>query len=109
MCDHKCRFVYVCVAAPGSTNNITAFKKTRLHKIVENLPPGYFVAAGDNVYPCSEHLLTPFSVGEKLAPEKDAFNFYLSQLQIRIEMTFGFMTNKWRILQKPLQTKLKNV
>ena len=98
----------VCVAAPGSTNNITAFKKTRLHRIVENLPPGYCVA-DDNAYSCSKHLLTPFSAGEKLAPEKDAFNFYLSQLQIRIEMTFGFMTNKWRILQKPLNAKLKNV
>ena len=76
-CDHKCRFVYVCVAAPGSTNNISAFKKTRLHKIVEHFHQGFFVA-GDNAYPCSEHLLTPFSAGEKLAPEKDAYNFYLS-------------------------------
>ena len=74
-CNHKCRSVYVCVVEPGSANNITAFKKTRLHKIVENLPLGYFVA-GDNAYPCSEHLLTPFYAGEKLAPEKEAYNYY---------------------------------
>ena len=38
-CDHKCRFVYIYVAASGSsTNDITAFKKTRLLKIVEKLP-----------------------------------------------------------------------
>jgi len=58
---------------------------------------------------CTETLLTPFSGKEKKDPEKDAFNFYLSQLWIRIEQTFGLMTNKWRILRQPLQMNLKNV
>ena len=31
-CDHLCQFVFVCVAAPGGTNDITAFKKTELEK-----------------------------------------------------------------------------
>jgi len=53
---------------------------------------------GDNAYICSETLLTPFSGVEKEDPAKDAFNFYLSQLRIRIEQTFGLMTSKWRIL-----------
>ena len=39
----------------------------------------------------------------KKDPEKDAFNLYLSQLRIRIEQTFGLITNKWRILRQPLQ------
>jgi len=64
---------------------------------------------GDNAYVCSETLLTSFSGWEKDEPAKDAFNFYLSQLRIRIEQTFGMMTTKWRILWQPLQVCLKHV
>jgi len=28
-CDHKCRFVYADLAAPGGTNDIAAFKKKK--------------------------------------------------------------------------------
>ena len=63
---------------------------------------------GDNAYVCSEHLLTPFSGDQQNNPRKDAYNFYLSQLRIRIEMAFGLLTSKWRILRRPLQCKLKH-
>ena len=101
-CDHKCKFVSVCVAAPGGVNDIAAFRKTNLFQTIQNLPIGKFII-GDNAYVCSEHLLTPFSGDEKRDPRKDAYNFYLSQLRIRIEQAFGFMTTKWQILRKPLQ------
>jgi len=52
----------------------------------------------NNAYICSETLLTPLSGVDKEDPAKDAFNFYLSQLRIRIEQIFGLMTQKWRIL-----------
>jgi len=29
-CDHKCRFVYAALAAPGGANDIAAFRKTQL-------------------------------------------------------------------------------
>ena len=72
------------------------------------MPPRRFVV-GDNAYVCSETLLTPFSGIEKDDPSKDALNFYLSQLRICIEQTFGLMIGKWRILCQPLQMSLKNV
>ena len=75
--------------------------------MIQKLPPRRFVI-GDNAYVCSETLLTPFSGREKNDPSKDAFNFYLSQLRIRIEQTFGLMTGRWRILRQPLQMKLRN-
>jgi len=46
---------------------------------------------------------------EKDEPAKDAFNFYVNQLRISIEQTFGIMTTQWRILRQPLQMSLKNV
>jgi len=55
--------------------------------MIQLLPPRKFVV-GDNAYVCSETLLTPFSGVEKEDPEKDAFNFYLSQLRICIAQTF---------------------
>ena len=75
--------------------------------MIQKLPPRRFVIS-DNAYVCSETLLTPFSANEKKDPAKDAFNFYLSQLRICIEQTFGLMSGKWRILRQPLQMKLKN-
>ena len=76
-------------------------------KWFKNCPEEDFI--GDNAYVCSETLLTPFSGIEKDDTSKDAFNFYLSQLRIHIEQTFGLMTGKWRILCHPPQIKLKNV
>jgi len=107
-CDHQCRFVYAALAAPGGANDIAAYRKTRFNEIVQNFPIRKFVI-GDNAYVCSETLLIPFSGREKNDPEKDAFNFYLSQLWICIKQKFGLMTNKWRILRQPLQMSLKNV
>jgi hypothetical protein len=59
-CDSKCRFISICIAAPGGCNDIAAFRRTPLHELVQQLPMGKYVI-GDNAYCCSEHLLTPFS------------------------------------------------
>ena len=106
-CDYRCCFVSVCVAAPGSTNDIVAFRKTSLNCLVQNLPLGKYII-GDNAYVCSEHLLTPFAGAARQERKHDNYNFYVSQLQIQIKMAFGWMTEKWQILRKPLQTSLRN-
>ena len=106
-CDYRCRFVSVCVAAPGGVNDITAFRKTGLADLIKELPIGKFVV-GDCAYVCSEHLLTPFAGHDKLDAKQSSYNFYISQMRIRIEMVFGLMTKKWQILCRPMQTKLGN-
>jgi DDE superfamily endonuclease len=106
-CDSRCGFVYVQLTAPGGANNISAFRKTHLRPMIDNLPLGYYVI-GDNAYVCSEHSVTPFPGTQKADPKKDAYNFFLSQLLIRIKMAFGRLVNKWRIFKKPLQTRLKD-
>ena len=52
----------------------------------------------DAAYPLGERTLTPFTGADRLDTYKDAFNFYLSQLRIRVEMVFGRLVNKFRIL-----------
>ena len=105
-CDSKCRFVYAALAAPGGSNDIAAFRKLSLAQQIEKLPIGKYVIA-DNVYVCTEHLLTPFPGDHKKDASNDAYNFYLSQVHIQIEMTFARLVNKWRIFRRPLQVRLK--
>ena len=62
---------------------------------------------GDAAYPLLETLLIPFTGSQQDNVDNDAFNFYMSQLRIRIEMTFGRLVNKFRILKRPLETKLQ--
>ena len=93
VCDSRCRFIYVAVAAPGGTNDGTAFRKTSLYNLVESLPLGKYIVA-DSAYVCTEHVLTPFPGEQRMEARKDAYNFYLSQLRIQIEMTFGRLVAK---------------
>ena len=44
-----------------------------------------------------------------LQKDNDNFNFFASQLRIRIEMAFGLMTRKWGILQRPLSNSLPSM
>ena len=79
VCNSWCHFIFVALAAPGGVNDIAAFRKTTLHRKVQNLPLGRYII-GDNAYVCSEHLLTPFAGDKKNQEQNNAYNFYLSQL-----------------------------
>ena len=94
------------MVAPGKTPDCKAYEFTGLKDIVDNLPSGIYVV-GDAAYMLSEHMLVPFTGAEKLDVEKDAYNFFQSQVRIRIEMAFGRLTTKWRVLRRKLETSLK--
>lgn len=104
-CDHRCRFISVCIAMPGGQPDVSAHRVNPLAKLIEKLPLGYFIA-GDNAYTNSEHLLTPFSGTHKEDTRLGNFNFYLSQLRITVERAFGLVTSRFRILKAPLMHKL---
>jgi hypothetical protein len=75
---------------------------------MENLP-GTFTAIGDCAYEPMEHM-APISGGnEGRMKENGTFNYFASQLRIRIEMAFGLMVNKWGILQHPSRVPLKHI
>jgi hypothetical protein len=46
--------------------------------------------------------MIPFTSADILGEGYRAYNFYLSQLRIRIEMAFGLLTTKWRRLRSIL-------
>jgi DDE superfamily endonuclease len=107
--DHQLRFRYVCVAAPGKCNDGRAFSVecTRLKQWLGDLDEKYFICA-DNAYPISNKLLVPFKGPQAAAIYHASYNFYLSQLRIRVEMAFGRMTTKFRILRGKLSCTLVN-
>jgi DDE superfamily endonuclease len=106
-CDASCRFTFVGVGGPGVTKDRVAVKESGLSDLVEALPQGY-ICIGDCAYQPSERLVPIFGGDLALKPDNDNFNYFASQLRIRIEMAFGLMTRKWGILQKPLTNQLPN-
>jgi hypothetical protein len=57
----------------------------------------------------TKHLLVPLIGSCREDPDKDSYNFYLLQLRIRIEMSFGpLTTNKWQCLRRKLKSSLEN-
>lgn len=106
-CDAHCRFNYLNVRCPGGTNDAVAFAESGLHQLLDEMEGHYYILA-DNAYIVSEKVLTPFCKTDGMTPARDNYNFYLSQLRIRIEMSFGFLVGKWRIFKRPLHTSLAN-
>ena len=107
VCDFDCKFTYASISCPGNVSDLLAFEESRLNEYVEALPIGIYVI-GDNAYCDSEHCLTPF-VGSAANSEEDAYNFFLSQLRIIIEMSFGLLVSKWRIFKRSLEIDLQHV
>jgi hypothetical protein len=99
ICDSRLRFMYFGVIAPGTVGDQVAYEDTGLSDVIESFPPGLFIVA-DAAYTLTEHMLVPFTGSNRLHKEKDTFNYFLSQLRIQIEMAFGLLTTKWRILRR---------
>lgn len=68
-----------------------------------------FCLIDDNAYVCSLNMLTPFTSNEVTNINRDAYNFYLSQLRIRIEISCVLLVGRWRIFDRPLLVSLDNV
>ncbi|KAL7542523.1 hypothetical protein ACHAWF_007216 [Thalassiosira exigua] len=103
------RFTYFGVVSPGSTNdNISYPIAEGLKNVFDSLPVGLYGVA-DAAYTLSENLLIPYFGAERFDPAHDVFNYYLSQLRIRVEMAFGRLCNKFRILSGKVEGSLDRV
>ena len=107
-CDSNCRFTFFGIGGPGVTKDRAAVKDSGLSELIEKLPPGYICIA-DCAYQPTEHLIPVFGGDLALVKDNDNFNYFASQLRIRIEMAFGLMTRKWGILQRPLSNSLASM
>ncbi|KAE9113428.1 hypothetical protein PF007_g10749 [Phytophthora fragariae] len=96
MCDASCKFIGYCFNSPGKVSDSVAFKKWQVSEDITELPFGFYVI-GDNAYLLAPSMLVPFTKPEIKTPAHYAYNFYISQLRIRIEMSFGLLVNKWQV------------
>jgi hypothetical protein len=106
--DHLGHFLYIAVAAPGSQPDINAFNRTCLHSILSQLPLDFLIL-GDNAYKPSEYLVPIFEGADRINVDHDNCNFFMSQCRIRVEMAFGMMVNRFRVLRSPLQVSILNI
>jgi DDE superfamily endonuclease len=113
ICDSNKIFLYFALTGPGNMNDRVAMHEEiegqgTLHALIETLPYPFVVIA-DAAYEATEKCVPLFFGLLRQDPDHDNFNYVGSQCRIRIEMAFGYMTNKWRILHRPLHQRLRNV
>ena len=101
MSDARGRFLDMSIIFPGSTSDCLAFEGMSLFsQLEEGLLDAGLCLFGDNAYLNTSYMATPY-VGAA-AGDRDAYNFYHSQVRIRIECAFGMLMNRWAILRKAL-------
>jgi hypothetical protein len=103
ICDHKRRFLDVSILFGGSTSDLLAFEASPIRETLAEegfLAPGLCMF-GDNAYVNQFFMATPYpNVRMSTNHEKDAYNFYHSQLRINIECAFGMLVARWGFLKK---------
>jgi DDE superfamily endonuclease len=96
--DFRGRFLDMSIKYPGSTSDCLAFESSQLFHDLENglLAEGLCIF-GDNAYINSLFLATPYP--NVSGGYKDAYNFFHSQLRIRVECAFGMFVQRWGVLR----------
>lgn len=79
--------------------NAVAYLKWGVSGVAKSFASGFYVVGG-NAYCNNNTLLTSFTKSRTTTKSNDSFNFHLSQIRIRVEMAFGLLVNKWRILRR---------
>lgn len=90
MCNANYEIIMAVCNSPGSTNDRAAWRLGRSDKVMNLLPEGYYIE-GDAAYEPTEKCLVPYPNPGPNDKSRDAFNFYLSQLRMSMEQTFGIM------------------
>lgn len=105
VCDVRGRILDISVLYPGSTSDCLAFEGMSLFQKLEHgiLAPGLCLF-GDNAYINTPFMATPYPAVS--GGTQDYYNFYHSQLRIRIECTFGMLTHRWSILRSAIPMKV---
>ena len=130
ICDADLKFRWTSMNCAGSTNDVQAFEDTDLYRAIQagflRRPYSIF---GDAAYICNESVITPFASSiARAGTAFDVFNFYQSNIRIRIECAFGVLVARYAcacinkcmdlrrawpcrrgLLWRPLSCKLKNV
>ena len=108
--NHNRKIMWWNMMTVGSTHDSLAWALTPLAQdlSIMGLPFGMWIA-GDDAYPSSEYLLSPYSIQASRADKfKDNFNFYQSRCRINVECAFGMLVEKFGVLRRSQSARLKH-
>lgn len=101
MCNDKLQFIDTFIGAPGRMHDAKIFKSSPIFEKLHNhafMPSNYYIM-GDNAYPNSKFLMTPFRDNGHLSVAQSRFNTALSSVRQTIERAFGLLKSKFRRLK----------
>ena len=105
--DCRGRILDISMKCGGASADCLAFEASNLHRRLEeglmkkDVGNNRFVLFGDNAYLNTSYMATPFTnvAGDPNRGAEDNYNFFHSQLRIRIECAFGMLVQRWGILR----------
>ena len=101
--DVRGRFLDISIGYGGSSSDCLAFEASSLYHRCEHegLMKNRLVLFGDNAYLNTKYMETPYTnvAGNDAQRTKDDYNFYHSQLRIRVGCAFGMLVQRWGILR----------
>ncbi|KAL7477054.1 hypothetical protein ACHAW6_006566 [Cyclotella cf. meneghiniana] len=111
--DVRGRIIDISIKCGGSSADCLAFEASTLFRRLEeglmHCDEGNerFVLFGDNAYLNCPYMATPFTnvSGDPNRVQEDSYNFYHSQLRIRVECAFGMLVQRWGILRMAMPRK----
>jgi len=107
--DVNGKILDISIACGGSAADCVAFETSDLYERLSNglLKKGR-VLFGDNAYLNSLFMVTPYTnvAGNPNKKSEDNYNFFHSQLRIRVECTFGMLAARWGCLRMALSRNI---
>ena len=100
--DVRGRILDMSIKLGGASSDCLAFEASDLFQNLESggLLQDGLVLLGDNAYINSPYMATPFPNVSRGA--EDIYNFYHSQLRIRVECCFGQLVHRWGMLRSAI-------
>lgn len=105
--DVRGRILDISITTGAATSDCLAFEGSKLFQRLEGglLKPGLVIFA-DNAYLNTSYMASPYP---NATSTRDAYNFYQSQLRIRVECCFGMLCMRWGILRMAMPQNISLV
>ena len=111
ICDANCRFILATLGSSGRDHDSYVWDNSDLAKLMEegaaNIPEATggidYHLVSDDAFKLSKHVTKGYP-GIDLSLGQRVFNYRMKRARIPIEMSFGYMANKFRLLQTEIAT-----